>query len=172
MNPELRSVSFDYGRITFRIPAAWTEVSTATKKIVLREVNGGEFSASLRDFQKPIVPGTTGLTSEEMVRKVAGDFGGITKVITSGRAISSHATIIGEPGHEKACQAWHLVNQVGPWHHELLLFMYQSGDVSPIAPELISLLDRELSACTFAIGSTTSNVVHRHPTSKPWWRFW
>jgi hypothetical protein len=171
----MRTAVVNGGAVVFRVPEDWSETSTETNRVCLRPKRGGEFTAELREFQKPAVADTRGPSAEEMVRMQVEPFGGTAMRISATRAIGSHAVVIGEHGQKQNCRAWHLVNQAGPWHHQAVLFVYTPPDGCDPDTDLLALLDRELALCEFAgpvqgeMGTSEQGIPRQ---TKPWWRFW
>jgi hypothetical protein len=94
-----------------------------------------------------------------------------------GRVIATHSLWIGEPGQEQGCRAWYLVNQVGDWHYETLLFTYSPPQGRQMDAAIVALLDVEVPRCQFAREAEVSHPVAAADSTteskpKPWWRFW
>lgn len=48
------------------------------------------------------------------------------------------------------CKVWHLANQVGPWHHETVMFTYEPPQDQSIDGSIVTMLDAVVPRCTFA----------------------
>jgi hypothetical protein len=161
--------------IWFNVPADWVELSASDGKVRLRTPDGGVFSAHAREFRKPAKPGTgLGPTSEEMISMQVNEFGALPRLLVSGRAYATHSIPIGEPGQQRECRAWQIVNQVSAWHHETLLFTYEPAPGGELDQSIVSVLDDELTRCQFSriLESASNGASEERGTSKHWWKFW
>ena len=167
----MQTITLNGGTASFELPEEWVAVASETNRICLRLPDSAEFIAEFTELQKQGAFGTQGPSSEEMVRMQIEPFGGSAIALSPTRAFGSHAISIGEPGQERECFAWHLVNQAGPWHHQCLLFVYTPPRGCALDADLRELLDRELPLCEFHRPTSISAVsAEREP--KPWWHFW
>jgi len=160
--------------IRCRVPEEWSEIPGG-RGISLRTPEGGTVIATAREFQKPARPGMgAGMTSEQMLSAQVAEFGQVPRTLVPGRAYASHSVPIGEHGHEAECRVWHLVNQVGAWHHETIMVSYEPAPGRTLEASVVAVLNAEVPRCEFSRSFTqAANVSHadsRKP--KPWWRFW
>jgi hypothetical protein len=161
--------------IRFNVPADWADISVTDGSARLRTPDGGSFSAQAREFRKPAQPGTRlGPTSEQMISMQVSEFGVSSRALAPGRAYATHSISIGEPGQQRECRAWHIVNQVDAWHHETLLFIYEPPPGKGLDQLIVAVLDNELPECKFgrALGCASSGAPNDQGKLKPWWKFW
>jgi hypothetical protein len=161
--------------IRFRVPDDWTELATAAAKVRLQTADGGVFEAVAHEFRKPAKSGAgRGPAAEQMVSAQVKSLGVSPRALSPDRAMASHPVRIGDPGHERECRVWHLVNQVAAWHHEVLLFTYEPAAGGELNPSIVSFLDDELARCEFTRTDSTEEdqEVSFSSQSRPWWKFW
>lgn len=142
----------------------------------VRTPDGGTFTASIREFRKPGGPGMgTGPTSEQMVSLSAQEFRVPIHRLTPHRALSTHEVWIGEPGRQKRCRSWHVVNQVAAWHHETLFFNYEPADGRDADPAVVAILDAQITSCQFSRGMSSTAAENPAGILEPgqprrWWQ--
>ena len=161
--------------ISFTVPADWPEVSKTDGSVRLRTSDGGTLFAQARELRKPPDPRAgLGPTSEQMVSVEVSEFGVSASQIAHGRAFATHPVLIGEPGKEKECRAWHIVNQVRAWHYETVLLTYEPAVGRELDQSIIRIVDKEIRGFQFnrvlPAGSSGTPETQRDP--KPWWKIW
>ncbi len=157
-----------------RVPEAWRSEKRA-KGIVLRTPDGGCVSITAQEFRKPAIPEMgPGITSAQLVSAQVSEFGQVPRNLTPHRATASHAVHAGTQGNLVECKVWHLVNQIGPWHHETVMITYEPPQGQSIDGSVVTLLDAEVPRCTFAreYSESGDSTGSKNEPSKPWWRFW
>ncbi|MBI1325907.1 hypothetical protein GC170_22330 [bacterium] len=157
-----------------RVPEAWRSEKSA-KGILLRTPDGGSVSITAQEFRKPAIPEMgPGITSAQLVSAQVAEFGQVPRNLTPHRATASHAVHNGTQGNLVECRGWHLVNQVGPWHHETVMFTYEPPPGRMMEGSIVSALDAEVPRCTFAreYSETGESTISKIEPPRPWWRFW
>lgn len=160
--------------IRCRVPESWPSGKSA-QGIAFRTPDGGTVTITSQEFRKPARPEMgPGITSAQMVSAQVSEFGQVPRNLTPYRATASHPILLGNQGDPVECRVWHLVNQVGPWHHETVVFTYVPPEGRLMDGAILAILEAEVPRCDFVreYSESGDSSTSKNEGSKPWWRFW